>query len=292
MRRAALRVLREPLVQFAAIGAALFALDGLLGGAERAEGEADTIVVTSGTIDQLTDRWAKRRLRPPTAEEVDELIAEHIREEVLYREALALGLDRDDPVIRRLLRQKYEFVTQDLAVVRDPGPDELRAWYEVNGDRYRAEPRLSFTQVHFDADRRGAAARQDALLVLAGLRDGGSPETYGGGDGKLLDPSYADLTVAEVAALFGPEFADVVVDLEPGVWAGPIASGYGLHLVRLSHRDDGTVLPFEAVEARVRSDWAYQQRRDANDAIYARLLARYDVAIEGAAGRAEAGRRP
>lgn len=277
LRENALRIVRDPLLHFMVIGGAIFAAFWIVAEPEPAAGREE-IVVTAGEVERLAAFWEKRRLRPPTPEELDGLVDEHVREEVLYREALALGLDRDDAVIRRLLRQKLEFVIQDLAVPEEPDAAELAAWFEANRERYRSPERLSFSQVYFDTDRRGAGGEDAARLVLAGLRAGTG--SAGVGDGGLLEPSYRDRTGPEVAALFGDAFAAALSPLEPGVWSGPIRSGYGLHLVRVDERREGAPLPFEAVEAQVRADWAYVQRRRANDETYARLRERYEVIVE------------
>jgi len=197
-------------------------------------------------------------------------------------------------VIRRLLRRKFEFVTQDLAAEREPSAAELAAWFEVNRERYRTQPRLSFTQVFFDLDRRGAAGEREARVALASLRAGGAGHE-GLGDGRLLDRTYRDSTAQEVALLFGQDFADALMRLESGVWSGPVASGYGLHLARLEARQAGEIPPLAEIEGRVRADWAYAQRREANEAIYRQLRARYEVVVNDGTtgtGPAKGGAQP
>lgn len=282
-------VFREPLAHFILIGGALFAADWVLSEPDLGPRE-DRIVVTAGEIDRLASFWEKRRLRQPSAAELAGLIEEYVREEVLYREALALGLDRDDATIRRLLRQKYEFLTQDLAVAKEPEPAELRTWYEAHRDRYSAPPRLSFTQVYFNTDRRGAEGERDALVALASLRDDGTIAAALG-DGQLLDMVYRDRSEQEIAAVFGQDFASAVSRLEPGAWSGPVRSGYGIHLVLLTARSPGETPPFELVAERVLNDWADERRQEANEEIYRRLLERYEVSVErsGAAAPARTG---
>lgn len=280
------RVLREPLLHFLLIGAAIFGFYSLIS-VQSVGVNPDRIVVSSGDIQRLAGLWEKRWQRPPTAEELEGLIGEYVREEVLYREALALGLDRDDTVIRRLLRQKFEFVTQDLAVAPEPDAAALSAFYQANRERYRKPARLSFSQIFFNLDRRGAAGEQDARLVLASLRDAPDDKGLAGlGDGTMLDQTYRNMSVDEIDLHFGSDFSAALSQLEPGVWSGPIRSGYGLHLVRVNSRSAGEVLALADIEDRVRTDWAYEQRQQANEAIYRQLLARYEVIVEGANGGA------
>jgi hypothetical protein len=274
-------VAREPLIHFLLIGGAIFGFYGLTVEPE-ASAPADRIVVTTGEIERLETLWAKRWQRPPSGRELRRLIDEHVREEVLYREALALGLDRDDAVFRRLLRQKLEFVTQDLAVALEPEAEDVAAWFEANQERYRTPARVSFTQVFIDLDRRGETGEREARVILAGLRQGSvTPESVG--DGMLLDATYDGHSVQDIEGLFGSDFTAALPGLAPGEWSGPVASGYGLHLVRLDARSAGEIPPLAQIETRVRADIDYERRQQANEEIYQRFLARYEVVVEDAA---------
>jgi hypothetical protein len=275
--------LRDPLLHFLLIGAAIF---GLYGGTnDTSDTEPDgRLVVTAGDVARLRSLWEKQWQRPPTAEELRGAIEEQVREEVLYREALALGLDRDDAIVRRRLAQKFEFLTEDFAASRTPQPAELLTYFQENRERYRTSPRLSFTQVYFNLDRRGTATKRDAELALVSLRSGSTiPDAAGLGDGLMLEKTYRRLTAQDIAAVFGSEFAEAVLRLGPGAWHGPLASGYGLHLVRIDERIAGEFPRLNEIEQQVRDDWFYDERQRANDAVYRRLLARYEVTIEGAA---------
>jgi hypothetical protein len=211
-------------------------------------------------------------------------IRESVREQVLYREALALGLDRDDVVIRRHLRQKYEFVTQDLAYDTEPDEETLRTYYDAQPDRYAQSTQLYFSQILFNTDRRGAGAETDAAQTLADLQSATSPEAADLlGDATSLPPSYERISATEVEAIFGPNFAASLLQQEAGRWSGPIASGYGVHLVWVSERVSGGAIAFEAVRQRVKDDWVYEQRVAANEAIFLTLLDRYEVVVESAA---------
>jgi peptidyl-prolyl cis-trans isomerase C len=274
------RVLREPLLHFTLLAALLFGLLSEPNAPEDAP-EDKRIVISAAEVDRMAAAWMQRWQRPPSKTELDGMVREAIREQVLYREAMALGLDRDDVVIRRHLRQKYEFVTQDLA--HDPDPDEatLRAFYAAQPDRYSQSARLSFSQILFSPDRRGAAVEADAAQALADLQSASGPEAVDLlGDPTSLPSGFEDISDAEVEAMFGPDFAASLLRQEPGRWSGPVASGYGLHLVWLTDRTSGGPNPFEAVRQRVKDDWIYAQREAANEAIYKKLLERYEVVVE------------
>lgn len=274
------RFVREPLVQFALLAGLLFVV---LSEPDAVEYSPDDrrIVISAAEVERLAVAWTQRWQRPPSEEELAGMVREAIREQVLYREAMALGLDRDDVVIRRHLRQKYEFVTQDLAYDTDPDEVTLRAYYEAQPDRYARSAQLSFSQILFSTDRRGAAAEADAAQALADLQAATGPEAADLlGDATSLPSGFEKISATEVEAMFGPDFATSLMQLEPGRWFGPIASGYGLHLVWVSERISGGPMAFETVRQRVKDDWVYEQRVAANEAIFSKLLERYEVVVE------------
>jgi hypothetical protein len=272
------KIVREPLLHFLLAGVVIFGFSIAVSDVPVSDAE-DRITVTASDIERLRGLWERQWQRTPTAAEVRGLIEEHIREEVLYRQALALGLDRDDTIVRRRLAQKFEFLIEDIAASHDPTDAELAAFFEANRERYRIPPRISFAQVYFSPYRRGAAAEQDAKLALAGLRTGSPEATSSLGDGSMLDRAYREETPQGIEAIFGRDFAAAVFAHEPGTWFGPVASSYGLHLVRIDERSAGRLPVLSEVESTIRTDWSYEQRRQANDAIYRRLLDRYTVVI-------------
>ncbi len=271
---------REPLVHFLALGALLFGLYLLVN--DNAAVEANTqIVVTEADVEWLRQNWIRQRNRPPTVPELKGLVEAHIREEVYYREALALGLEADDTIIRRRLVQKMEFLSEDLALQVEPIDEALRAFFEAHAEDYRLPPRLTFSHIYFNLDRRGEAARQDAEQALAALQALAAPPLSAPerGDGFMLPYDYVAQTPRDIAQQFGQDFAQAVVDLEPGAWRGPIASGYGLHLVRIEDRTEPRLPDFDQVREPVRRDFDNARREQMNEAFYATLRGRYDIEI-------------
>lgn len=278
------RLAFEPMIHFLLLGGAIFAWFEILAEPAPYSPKENRIVISSDVLERATLSWSQRWSRPPDAEEMRGIVNELVREEVLYREALALGLDRDDVVIRNLLRQKFEFVTQDLGFDAKPDEAVLRAFHAEHADRYSQAASLSFSQILFSQDKRGPTAEADARAALADLRRATAPDAADVlGDGGALAPSYQDIADFEIEARFGPEFAAAVLSVDPGRWSDPIQSAYGLHLVWVEHRTAGAHLPFEAVAQRVRDDWVYEQRRLSNENIYQKLLERYEVTIESPA---------
>lgn len=277
-------------MHFLILGGAIFAWFDLTSPPQDVA-EVDRIVITGAELERASLAWSQRRQRPPDPEELQGIVDELVRQEVLYREALALGLDRDDVVIRSLLRQKFEFVTQDLGYETEPDEAVLREYHAQNAERYSQAARLSFSQIMFSIDKRGSQAQADARQVLTDLQGGKGPEAAEIlGDGGALGPAYDDLADFEIEALFGPDFSHAILTVEAGRWSGPIQSGFGYHLVWVTKRADGAPIPFAEVAQKVRDDWIYEQRAVSNEAIYRKLLERYDVTIEAIPAQAEASR--
>ncbi len=278
------KFVRDPLFHFLVAGALVYAGYYLTSEPAAAiNGDERTVVVTSGEIEWLSTQWQKRWNRPPTEEELDGLITQHVRETVFYREALAMGLDKDDVVIRRRLGQKLEFLSQDLLQPSLPGKAELRSYFDENLDRYRAEDRVTMSHVFFDPDLRGDKTLVAASLALATLEDqDGVPDNVRSfGDPFLLQSYYPGHSQSDLARLFGSGFADPVFLLEPGIWHGPVLSGYGTHLVYVHDHSVSPPPDFENVADRVAEDWVAQKRDELNEQFTAELLDGYNVVIEG-----------
>lgn len=275
------RWLKDPLVHFLVLGGALFALYGAVGGSD--EPTPDQIIVSDADIERLATLFRQRWQRPPTSAELDGLIEAHLREEILYREALALGLDRDDTIVRRRMAQKLEFLFRDLAVQAEPTEEELDQHLKANPDRFTEPARVAFAHVYLNPDKRGGSLEEDARVLLAALREGGSGEGIDQlGDRFMLDSRY-DTSEDQVARLFGRDFAARVVALEPGDWRGPVESGYGIHLVQVERMEPPYLPPLEAVRDSVRLELMAEREKEANESFYEELRKRYQIEIaEGA----------
>ena len=270
-------LLKNPLVHFVAIGAVILLLYGLLRGSR--VDDTRRIEVSEQRIARLREMWLAQWKRPPTEAELDGLIDSFIREEVLYREALAMGLDRDDTVVRRRLAQKIEFLADDLATRSEPLPEELERFLEDNLERYQIPGRVSFSHIYFSADRRGEAFESDALDALQKIEAGASPDEHG--DPFMLQRDYPSRSEREVAELFGSEFAESLFTLSAGSWQGPVRSSYGAHLVLVRERTESRAPELADVSDRVKNDLLSERRRAANEALVESLKERYQIVVEG-----------
>jgi hypothetical protein len=272
-------VLREPLFHFLAIGAALFLYFHWSGGGTGPT--SSRIVLTAGQINQLAASFAKTWQRPPTDVEIKGLVDDWVREEIAVREAMAMGLDRDDTVIRRRLRQKLEFVVEDVVAAAPPTDQELQAWLAGHADASLVEPQVAFRQVYVSRDRRGAAAEPDARALLARLRAAGPAARIDNVGDSIMLPQEVDLSSrGEVARTFGEDFARRIETLALGTWSGPVESGYGLHLVLVRERVEGSLPELARVRPTVERELLSDRRTRQLAAMYERLLAKYKVVIE------------
>jgi peptidyl-prolyl cis-trans isomerase C len=238
--------------------------------------------VTAETINTLRQQWQKQYQRTPTSDQLRGIVDDHVREQVLYREAVALGLDRDDSIVRRRLAQKMEFLSADIFEVAAPDDAALERYLDQHADRYARPARVTFRHVYFSSGRRGAEAATAARAALTALaQPGASDETLG--DPFVGEYEFNDRSDAEIANAFGKDFAAGVIEAAPGEWVGPIASTYGLHLVRVSHRGAPQPVRLADVREAVARDFRDQRRRDANRDLIDRLRQRYEINIDEAA---------
>jgi hypothetical protein len=271
-------LLGEPLFQFLVLGAALFGLFHLAD-KERAEAPA-RIVVSSARIANLADGFARTWRRPPGKEELQGLVDDYIRDEVFYREGRAAGLDRDDVIIRRRVRQKMEFLAEDISAP-EPSEDQLAAYLRANPERFRTADRLTFQQVFLSAARRGRAIDDDSKQVANALdRAEAAVDKTALGDPFLLGEEFQAVSHSEVASLFGESFAKQISAMEQGRWQGPISSSFGQHFVHIGERISGTLPPLDAVREAVRREWSKARRLEAEQKLYGSLRERYEIVVE------------
>jgi hypothetical protein len=282
------RWLHEPLVHFLVIGALFFIVFHYWG---RGGPGTNRIVITPGQIDSLIAQFTRTWQRPPTDQELKGLVDDHVRNEIAAREAMAMGLDRDDTIIRRRLRQKLEFMAEDAVDIAPPTDEELRAWLNENVKDYRIEPRIGFRQVYLNTEERGASVQEDAQRIIGELVQAGADADIDTVGDQLMLPNTAPLSpLSDVARTFGRQFADAIFKLEPGRWTGPVFSGYGLHIVYVTARKPHRIPAFDEVRSQVERDFTAARRKRALDAMYEGMLQRYKVTMEQRGGETDTAR--
>jgi hypothetical protein len=274
------RIIREPLVHFLLIGAAVFALFAFTTRGEQPAPPRDRIVVTSGRIQQLAEIFTRTWQRAPTLQELHGLIDAYVKEEVYYREALKLGLDRDDTLIRRRMQQKMEFLTEPGEDVLAATDAELEAHLAANRSDFHVEPRIAFQQIFINPQKSEQPAAVRAAEVLGAARSAPPAADFRGfGDATLLPPAMPLAPLSLIDRNFGEGFGERLTQLRENVWSGPVTSPFGLHLVRITERREGYDPALDAVRKAVELRWRAARRDAFRQAEYQRLRDKYEVVV-------------
>lgn len=264
-------------MHFLVAGFALFALYALLHPERFAADTSRRIELSPTDVAGVELAFIARWERPPTSTELQGLLASEVRTEILSREAVALGLDKDDVIVKRRLAQKMEFLADDVSHLREPTRQELRAWFDVNKGEFALPSRITFRHVFFSTDQRGTGAEAAARGALSSAS--GHSDAAPHGDRFMFQDRYTDQTEAQVAQVFGSDFAKTLFSAPTQRWSGPFASGLGWHVVWTDELRAGEVPPYDDVEPEVRERWVFEQRETAKRASFDAMLARYDVVL-------------
>ena len=269
---------KEPLLHFLIIGAVIFVVFSIVN-KDEIDVSGNKIVVFAAKIERLSANWSKKWNRPPTETELKGLVDSYIKEEIYYREALALGLERGDTIIRRRLQQKMEFLTDSGAEFLEPDAGELEAYYRANQQTFQDAPHIALEQIFLGQNP--ALERISADLVT--LQSDAETDPISLGERTLLPSQMAVSTPTAIDSVFGTGFFDELAQLPTDVWAGPVESGYGAHLVRISDHVPARVPPLAEVRDAVLREWRLEKAAELREQVYARLRVRYDVVFPDAA---------
>ncbi len=269
------KILNEPLLHFLLIGAVLFFVFDLVSD-QNTDIDDEKILVSAGRIVQLSNIFGKTWQRPPTREELQGLIDDFVLEEIYYRQAVAMGIDRDDTIIRRRLRQKFEFLTDDVSASIQPTDEELSEYLAAHPETFRRDSTYTFRQVYINPEKFGDDLEGHVAEQLAALKAG----KISAADGGLLPASLDRASGRAVDGTFGSGFAAGLDKLPSNQWQGPIESGLGIHLVHIDSRTAGTVPELAAVRPMVEREWAYQKRLESRSMMNEALLQQYEVEID------------
>ncbi|WP_083222372.1 peptidyl-prolyl cis-trans isomerase [Ensifer sp. LC163] len=273
--------LSEPLLHFVVVGAVLFGGYHLLNPTQEGGAETNEIVLTKDDVRQLAISWLAQGRSTPTIEQVRGLVDQKVTQEILFREAVALGLDRDDEVVKRRLAQKMDFLAADVAALQEPTTEQLKTWFAGNSQAFALPGHASFRHLYFSSDRHGAATRDAASAALTRV-NGKSPDTAeaaGVGEPFMFQNHYGDATPDQMAKEFGPDFSRALFQLTPRKWEGPIQSGYGWHLVWIDAIEPGRIPTFAEVEPAVRAGWIDDQYREIKRTALDEMRSRYVVTV-------------
>jgi len=275
------QMLRHPALHILLLGVLVAA--AILIARGPATGDEDRrVIITGADLLQLRASFQRTWQRQPTPAELRGQLEKHVRQEVLYREALLRGYDRDDPQVRQAMQRKMEFLASAQATREPPADQEVEAFFALRRERYRLPAVLDLAQVYVSPDARGAAVEAVAVEILERLRreDPEPAELAGWGDPIMLEAAYRGLTEQDVTSQLGEDFATAALAAEPGAWSGPVRSGYGLHLVKVLHRQDSRLPELAEVSGRVLSDMEYEAGRAAREQLYQEIVQGYQVVLD------------
>jgi len=277
----------EPLLHFLLIGVALFLVYDWVADDERndfASGESGKqIVISAGRIEQLANVFAKTWQRPPNRDELQALIDDFVLEEVYYRQAVAMGIDRDDTIIRRRLRQKMEFLTDDTAALIEPTEEQLAAYLAEHEDRFRESGTYTFLQVYFNPEQHGNDPEAYIAEQLTKLQSEDAKTASGRievGDVSLLPTAFQEAPPRAIDGTFGSGFSEQLDNLEIGQWQGPVTSGLGFHLIRIDSVTKGRLPELSEIRPIVQREWSNERRLAVREETNKSLLQNYDVVIQ------------
>jgi parvulin-like peptidyl-prolyl isomerase len=237
------------------------------------------IVLTYDQLARFATQFEAQWGRAPTMRELDQLVEADVKEEILYREGLAMGLDKDDEIVRRRMAQKMQFLAEDVVAAHVPTEAELRAWFDENRARFEEPARVSFRHLYFSPDRRGVNARADAENALAELKDAPEDTKFVSADPFMFQEYYRDRAAEYLNKEFGPPFTVAVAKLPAGSWRGPIESGFGWHLVFVDAVIPARAPPFEEIEQDVKNAWLDEQKTKSVEDAYKDMRAKYTVLL-------------
>ena len=276
-----MKFLREPLVQFLFLGGLIYFAYALFS-PETEEDTSKNIVVNKSKIEWMQGSWKKRWNRLPTQEELDGVIEQYVKEVILYNEAIKMGLDKDDGVIRRRLAQKVEFLAKDLVVFTPPTEEDLKKYYDEHQDKYTPDAAYSFIQIYFNPNKRGNETLNDANKAkeILNKEESNIQDFTRFGDNSMIDSYFESNSELEIRKSFGTGFAQELVKLELGKWHGTILSGYGVHLVYLKETVTPPVTSFRKIKDVVIQDWTSERQEKLNEDFYAALKEAYTIVVE------------
>ena len=273
------KFLREPLFHFLFIGLGFFLLFSQLNPTEEVKG-AKNIVITQSKIDAMTASFLRERGRTPIANEIQNLIESEIREELLYREAMALGLDKDDGLIRRRLAQKMKYLFNDLSVVNKASEEELKEFVSAHPEKFMKPATISFAQIYFDPSKHETTLVKDANVLLEKLRISSIKESHELGDRSLLPYDFRNKRKIDIDSMFGKEFTKQAFSSPTNTWEGPFESAYGVHLIYIHERREGHVPPLADIRDHVEREWTSLKQQEANEIFYQSLYQSYNIIVD------------
>ena len=277
------KILKEPLLHFLIISIGFFVFYSSNNKtSDKSIIAKSEIVISQSQVRNIKNQFERVWKRQPTEQETKGMLKGYIKEEILYREALSLGLDRDDTIIRKRMAQKIDFLFSDIASIAEPTEEQLEKHYHDSQSKYTRDVQLTFSHIYLNPTKHDNTLKTDAEKIIATLKNK-KADPADLGDPIMLEPIFNKIETSQINNLFAENFATDISTLETGKWQGPIKSGYGYHLVKIDQRIESQPTPFEEIRTIVKRDWKAIKQKESNDATYALMKQRYKITIEPSA---------
>lgn len=269
------KIIKEPFSHFILFGITLFLLYGLVNDNSNSK---DTIIINDFDVSTLISKWEMQWKRQPTEQELQNLIAQNIKQEVYYQEALKMNLDHNDEIIKRRLAQKMQFLSNDIAALIEPSDDDLGKYYKDHSDKYLSPPSYSLYQITFSPDKR-IDNYKDASETLQQFPNATFKEMKSWGDSLPFNYFFENVSANELRLQLGSKFSTALKKQEINKWVGPIPSGFGYHLVFITEKNVPNLSDFESVKKNVIRDYEYDRQKEMDKTIYHELKKKYEIDI-------------
>ena len=270
------KILKEPFFHFIVFGIALFLLYGLVNDNTNSK---DTIIINDFDVSTLISKWEMQWKRQPTEQELQNLIAQNIKQEVFYQEALKMNLDHNDEIIKRRLSQKMQFLSNDIASMIEPTVEGLKAYYQQNSDTYLTPTSYSLYQITFSPDKRKNNYK-DAEETLQQFPNATFEEMKSWGDSLPFNYFFENIDANALGLQLGSKFSTALETREINKWVGPIPSGFGYHLVYITKKTAPKLPEFESIKDHIIRDYEYDKQKEVDESIYRELKKKYEIDIE------------
>ena len=278
---------KQPVIQFLLIGLLMFLVNTFIIQAKSSDDEDEyKVYLTSGDVNSMREMWTSQWNRPPTKMELQGMINQRVEETILFREAVKIGLNKNDNIIRQRMSQKLEFLSGDLVKPDSATAQEVQDYFELNIEKYTTPENITLTQLFVNTKIHGDLLENEVNTRLSKLNrmDVSSPKVSSYGDQFSLQTYFPDKPQMELAKLFGTEFAVKVFELETGKWVGPVNSQYGAHLVYVTYKNPAVVPEFETVQEMVVEDLQRERQIALNNLYIEGIMSRYEVIVEDGKG--------
>ncbi len=276
-------LLKKPIIRILGFGTLLAVVLLIVLGPKMNSSTERRLVIGEDDFAHVLATWQKTWQRPPSRQELNQILNSYVRDEVLYQEAIKQELDKNNAMVKRSLIMQMTMLAESQAEQQAITEEDIQAYYALRQDQYQQEARISFVQLYFSKEKRGESAEADVKKAIRELnrREDDPTTVSGSGDIIMLESKYEQQLESQIDKHFGEGFAKQLVALPEGTWSGPVASSYGWHAVYITDKQEGQARPLEAVKAEIIREMEYEEKEAAKEQFFTELMQQYNIVYEG-----------